>query len=121
VLDMSDDRRTEKRVVVQTKVQVTGIDDSGLQFTERARLVDVDSLGCRFLVQNAIQQGGVVGIEPLGPVGEKLSDEFPRLFTIVWVKRKGDLLEVGARCLLEKDLSDGSFYARSCDTRASLE
>ena len=107
--------------MVHAQVEITGVDSSGLQFSERARLLDVGGMGCRLLARNALQQGGILGIEPLGPCGENLSDEFPRLFVIVRVLRKGEMWEAGARCLMEDELTDGSFHASCAETEPSAE
>ena len=87
------------------------MDESGLQFAERARVEDVSDLGCRFSMRGAVHEGSILGIEPLGPEGENLSDEFPRLFVVIWVKRKGNRLAVGARSLREEELSDACVHS----------
>ena len=106
---MTDERRSDNRLLLHSPVEITGVDDFGLQFAERSRLEDVSDLGCRFSMQNAVHQGGILGIEPLGPDGESLPDEHLRLFVIVWVNLIGDRLTVGARTLREDELSDAGF------------
>jgi len=110
---MSDERRADKRLMLHSRVEITGVDDAGLQFVERSCLEDAGDMGCRFSVRNAVHPGGILGIEPLGPDGENFQEEFPRLFVIIWVKRKGDRLTVGARCLREDELSDAGFQTIS--------
>jgi len=104
---MTVERRAYKRFLLHSPVEITGVDESGLQFAERARVEDVSDLGCRFSIRGAVHQGSVLGVMPMGPEGENLLDEFPRLFVIIWAKRKGDRLTVGARSLREDELSDG--------------
>ena len=104
---MTDERRAGKRFLLHSWVEITGVDGSGLQFAERCRLEDVGDSGCRFSLRGAVHPGSVLGVKPLGPEGENLPDEFPRLFVIIWVKRKGNRLTVGARSLREDELSDG--------------
>ncbi len=82
---------------------------------EKGRLVDVGGMGCRFLAQQMVRAGDIVGIEPLGPLGENLADEFPRMFVIVWSKKNGNFVEAGARCLEENELVDRAFYRELCD------
>jgi hypothetical protein len=94
--------------LLHSPVEITGVDESGLQFTERSRLEDVGDRGCRFSMRGAVRQGSVLGVMPLGPEGENLPDQFSRLFVIIWVKRKDNRLTVGARCLQEDELLDGS-------------
>jgi len=108
---MTSERRESKRFLLHSWVKITGVDESGLQFAERSRLEDVGDSGCRVSLRGAVHQGSVLGVEPLGLEGEELPDEFPRLFVIIWVKRKGDRLTVGVRSLREDELSDGSNHA----------
>jgi hypothetical protein len=107
---MTIERRAYKRFLLHSPVEITGVDESGLQFAERARVEDVSDLGCRFSIRGAVHQGSVLGVTPLGPEAENLLDEFPRLFVIIWAKRKGDRLTVGVRSLREDELSDGGVH-----------
>jgi hypothetical protein len=104
---MTDERRADQRFLLHTWVQIAGIDKSGLQFVERSRLEDIGDSGCRFSLQGAVHEGSVIGVIPLGRDGEILPDEFPRLFVVIWLKRKGKCVTVGARSLREDELSDG--------------
>jgi hypothetical protein len=107
---MINQRRTYKSFLLHSPVKITGVDKSGLQFAERGRVEHVSNLGCRFSMRGAVHQGSVLAVEPLGPDGENLLDEFPRLFEISWVKRKGNRSTVAARCLREDELADPGFY-----------
>jgi hypothetical protein len=107
---MTDERRAGNRFLLHSWVEITGVDESGLQFAERSRLEDVGDSGCRFSMRGAVHQGSVLGVKPLGPEGENLMDEFPRLFVIIWVRSKGDRFAVGARSLREDELSDGGIH-----------
>jgi hypothetical protein len=97
-------------------VQITGVDESGLQFSERSQLEDVGDLGCRFSLRNAVRRGAILGVEPLGSDGESLEDEYSRLFVIIWLEPKGDRSTVGARCLLEDDLTDSGCHRKCCNS-----
>jgi hypothetical protein len=103
---MTSERRAYKRFLLHSPVEITGVDESGLQFAERARVEDVSDVGCRISMRSAVLRGSILGIEPMGPDGEGLPDEFPRLFVIVWAKRTGDHLMVGVRSLRENELSE---------------
>jgi hypothetical protein len=104
---MTDERRGDKRFLLHTWVQITGIDKSGLQFVERSRLEDIGDSGCRFSLRGAVPEGSVIGVMPLDQNGETLVNEFLRLFVVIRVKRKGKRVTVGARSLREDELSDG--------------
>jgi hypothetical protein len=118
---MIDERRAAQRFLLHSPVAITGVDDSGLQFDERSRLEDVGDLGCRFSIRNAVRPGGILGVEPLGPEGEKFLDEFSRLFVIIWIKRDADRLMLGARCLGEHELSDGCFHTNRSHSKVSAK
>ncbi len=105
---MTNERRTDKRFLLHSWVEITGVDETGLQFTERSRLEDVGDSGFRLSMRGVVHEGSVLGIKPLGPEAENLQDEFPRLFVIIWVKRKRNRLTVGARSLREDELSDAA-------------
>src|ERR1700676_2929357 len=104
---MTDERRGDKRFLLHTWVQITGIDKSGLQFVERSRLEDIGDSGCRFSLRGAVPEGSVIEVMPLDQNGEIVLDEFRRLFVVIWVKRKGKRMTVDARSLREDELSDG--------------
>lgn len=118
---MINDRRAYKRLFLHSQVEITGVDESGLQFAEQARVEDVSELGCRFSIRGAVHEGSILGVEPLGSEGEKLSDEFPRLFVVVWVKRKGDRLAVGARSLRQEERSDAGFHSNFSASKLSAK
>jgi hypothetical protein len=103
---MTGDRRADKRFLLHLPVEITGVNESGGQFVEMSRIEDAGGLGCCFSLQNAVQQGAILAIEPLGPDGENLEDEHPRLLVIIWAEPKGDRLMVGARSLLEGELTN---------------
>jgi hypothetical protein len=104
---MTDERRADKRFLLHSWVEITGVDESGLQFVERTRLEDVGDSGCRVSMRGAVHEGSVLGVKPHGPEGENLLDEYPRLFVILWVKCKGNGLSVGTRGLRNDELSGG--------------
>jgi hypothetical protein len=96
---MNNERRAYQRFFLHSQVEIKGVDRSGLQFAERTRVEDVSELGCRFTLRGAVRPGSVLAVEPLGEGGENLADEFPRLFTVVWVKRNKRRLMVGAQSI----------------------
>jgi hypothetical protein len=106
--DARTERRTDARMILHAQVEITGVADSGQQFIERLRLEDVSAMGCRFSIQGAVQARVVLGVEPLGQEGEKLPDEFPHLFVVLWVKQNEDRLTVGVRSLTGKELTDST-------------
>lgn len=101
---MTGERRADKRFLLHLPVEITGVDESGVQFVEQSQIEDAGDMGCCFSLRNAVERGAILGIEPLGPNGENLEEEYPRLFVIIWVGPKGDRLMVGARCLVESEL-----------------
>jgi hypothetical protein len=118
---MTNDRRTDKRFFLHSKVEITGVDDLGCQFAERSHLEDVGDLGCRFSMRNVVHQGSILGVEPLGPEGENFPAEYTRLFVVIWVKCRGDRLMVGTRCLLENELSYAGCNPNSSPLKVSVK
>jgi|ERR1700722_6997332 hypothetical protein len=116
---MSSERRAGNRFLMHSRVEITGVDESGLQFAERTHVEDVGDEGCRFTIRGAVHQGSVLGVEPLGSEGESLVDEFPRLFVVIWAKRMGDRMSVGTRSLREDELADGSSHIFSSASKSS--
>ena len=90
-------RRAERRILVHVPVEVTEVDGEGRSFTERTFIEDVSDFGCRFSTRGLVQQGDTVAVKLLGPHGNSLPDEEPRLFEIMWVARKERGTTVGAR------------------------
>jgi hypothetical protein len=118
---MTNEHRADKRFLLHSPVEITGVDDSGLQFAERSRLEDVGDLGCRFSMRTVVHEGDILGVEPLGPNGENFQDEYSPLFVVVWVKRGGDRLMAGARCLGEDELTDVGFLMNCCTAKVSAK
>jgi hypothetical protein len=65
---MTSERRADKHFLLHSQVEITGVDDAGLQFAERSRLEDVGDLGSRFSIRSAVRQGGILGVDSLGPM-----------------------------------------------------
>jgi hypothetical protein len=118
---MTNERRADKCFLLHSPVEITGVDNSGLQVAERSRLEDVGDLGCRFSMRTVVHEGDILGIEPLGPDGENFQDEYSRLFAVVWVKRGGDRLMVGARSLREDELTDAGFLMNCSTAKVSAK
>jgi hypothetical protein len=102
---MRNERRLDQRIFARWPVEISGVDDAGMQFVERTQSLDVSNLGCRFLLHNSVLPGQVIAVEPLGQNGENLADEFPRLFVVVRANSRDNLLEIGVRSLLESELT----------------
>lgn len=100
------ERRADKRLLLHSPLQITGIDDTGFQFVEQTRLEDVGNAGCRFSMRNEVRCGTILGLELLGPDGEGLPEEHRRFFVALWVKREGDRRIVGARRLPDRGFSE---------------
>jgi CheY-like chemotaxis protein len=96
--------------VMMSDIKMPGM--HGLQFVERSHLEDIGDLGCRFSLRPAVHPGSVIAVMSLGQNGETLIDEFPRLFVVIWIKRKGKRMTVGARSLRADELSDGDPQTR---------
>jgi hypothetical protein len=98
-------RRKERRIVVNVAVEVTVDRGNGDKFTERAIIEDVSDMGCRFTTHGTAQTGDTVSLRILGPAGQPLADEEPRLYQIMWVARNDRSCTVGARLVKGKTLN----------------
>jgi hypothetical protein len=74
---MTDERRAHKRFPLHSRVEIAGVDTSGLQFAERARVEDISDQGRRFPIRGTVHDGSILGVKPFDPKGEALSDESP--------------------------------------------
>jgi PilZ domain-containing protein len=103
------ERRTERRILVNVPVEVTEVDSEGHSFTERTFIEDVSDLGCRFSTRGQVHQGDTVAMLILGPNGNRLPDEKPRFFEIMWVAPKKQGATVGARVIQGEKLANLKF------------
>ena len=92
------ERRSEaRRILVHIPVEVAEIDGDGHHITERTYIEDVSDFGCRFSAHGPVQQGDTIALKIIGPQGDNLPDEEPRLYEIMWIARKAYGSTVGAR------------------------
>jgi hypothetical protein len=97
-------RRKERRVVVNVAVEVTVDRGNEEKFTERTIIEDVSDMGCRFTTHAPAQTGDTVSLKLLGPAGQPLLNEEPRLYRIMWVARNDRSSTVGAQLVKGKTL-----------------
>jgi hypothetical protein len=95
--------------LVNVPVEVTEIDGDGQPITERTFIEDVSDFGCRFSTRGPVKQGDTIAVKILGPYGNKLPDEEPRLYEIMWVAPKDHGSTVGARVLQGEKLANVKF------------
>lgn len=103
------ERREARRILVHVPVEVTEIDGGGQPITERTFIEDVSDFGCRFSTRGPVKQGDTVAVKMLGPSGNNLPDENPRLYEIMWVAPKEHGATVGARVLQGEKLANAKF------------
>jgi hypothetical protein len=102
-------RRTEERIAVDLPVDITRYDEEGNACTERTRIDDVTSVGCRFRTQAELQHGDIVSVKALGRGENNRDDEQPQLFEIMWAAPQGTGWAVGARKLAGEKLATVTF------------
>jgi hypothetical protein len=97
------ERRRDARIVVNVPVEITKIDETGHEITERTFVEDVSDFGCRFSIRETVKKGDTVAIRLLAQDGKSLSDEPVKHFEVMWAARGASRLVVGARiCRGEK-------------------
>lgn len=97
------DRRSEKRFPLVYPVRVHGFDCGNNYFSERTFTLDISENGCRLVLHTAVQPGSVLAVtvapsQACAPPSEKA------LFEVMWVNRRGEGWEVGARRLDRKNI-----------------
>jgi hypothetical protein len=107
--DANGNRRWERRISIDLPVKITRFDPEGNILTERTRIEDVTSVGCRFRTQGEFQRGDIVSICPLAPGEKSLADEQPQLFEIMWAARQANMWSAGARKLEGEKLASVKF------------
>ena len=103
------ERRVDRRILANAPVEITELDEEGHLITERTFIEDVSDFGCRFSTRGAVQQGDIVSVKLLGPLGRAIPDEEARLFEIMWVARTERSSTVGARVLQGEKLANAKF------------
>jgi hypothetical protein len=107
--DIPENRRREERISINLSVEITRYDAAGNIFTERTRIEDVTSVGCRFRMQAELQRGDTVSIRPLVPGQKSLAGVQPQLFEIMWTAPQGTSWTAGARKLEGEKLANVKF------------
>ena len=107
--DASNSRRREERISINLSVEITRYDAAGNVFTERTRIEDVTSVGCRFRTQTELQRGDTVSIKPLVPGQKSLAGVQSQLFEIMWTAPQGTKWTAGARKLEGEKLANVKF------------
>lgn len=106
-------RKEERRIVMHVPDEVTKKDSEGHQITERTYIEDVSDFGCRFTARGPVQKGDTIALKIIGPHGNNLPDEEPRLYEIMWVAQKEHGTTVGARLVQGEKLSNAEFAAEN--------
>jgi hypothetical protein len=106
-------RKEERRILMHVPVEVTKKDGEGHDITERTYIEDVSDFGCRFTARGPVQQGDIIALKIIGPQGNTLPDEEPRLYEIMWVARKERGTTVGARLLQDEKRPNTEFAAEN--------
>jgi PilZ domain len=110
-------RKEERRILMHVPVEVTKKDGEGHEITERTYIEDVSDFGCRFTARGLVQQGEIIALKIIGPQGNNLPDEEPRLYEIMWVARKERGTTVGARLLQGERRPNTEFAAENRERR----
>lgn len=107
--DASNSRRREARISINLLVEITRYDAAGSVFTERTRIEDVTSVGCRFRTETELQRGDTVSIRALVPGQKSLAGVQSQLFEIMWTAPQGTSSSAGARKLEGEKLANVKF------------
>jgi len=86
MLERNPERRRSERLAVQVPVVVRGIDATGREFFDRARLVSIDQHGARLRSRLALALGTEVEVQ-------LLPEEEARHLRVIWRGEPGSLLD----------------------------
>jgi hypothetical protein len=89
-------RRKSKRVTISFPIEVSGFDEAGRMFRERAVTNDVSEHGCRFDLMRELKGGEVVAIQLGSRSGQRSDKSRPLLFEVAWVNPSVHGWTVGA-------------------------
>jgi hypothetical protein len=89
-------RRKTKRVIISFPIEVSGFDEAGKLFRERAVTNDVSEHGCRFDLMRELKGGEVIAIQLGSRSGRRSEKSRPLLFEVAWVSPSVHGWTVGA-------------------------
>ncbi len=89
-------RRKTKRVIISFPIEVSGFDEAGKIFRERAVTNDVSEHGCRFDLMRELKGGEVIAIQLGSRSGQRSGKSRPLLFEVAWVNPSVHGWTVGA-------------------------
>ncbi len=102
-------RRKGKRLPLSYPIEVSGIDHTGLAFTERTGTVDISQAGCRIMMKKKLERGDVVVIRVVARPDHQKPNDKATLFQVIWVSRHEEDWMVGLQRLQTDDIWEVSF------------
>jgi hypothetical protein len=111
--------RNEERISVDILVEITWHNPEGNAVTERTRIEDVTSVGCRFRIQVQLQRGEVVSILALSHGKTSLANGQLQLYEIMWSAQEGSRWNTGA-LRLEGEKLTKAFFPQSNSSKQPL-
>jgi len=108
VKDLASDRRGGKRLNLSCPIEISGIDRTGVSFSECTKTQDISERGCRMETSLPLERGDIVAIKLLLD-GGKTPDEAPHFFEIMWTVNNAKGRVVGARKLQSENIWKVSF------------
>jgi hypothetical protein len=99
-----DDRRRTKRVPLSFQIEVSGRDQTGAPFRERAMTRDVNGNGCKFDLLWNVRPGDLLAICVIPRDPSNSNAEQPTIFKVVWVEPSDLGWTIGAMTLHAKNI-----------------
>ena len=103
------DRRRTKRIPISFQIEVSGRDQTGALFCERAMTSDVNHNGCKFDLLREPRQGDLVSISVIPKDPSFANTEPPAIFQVVWAEPTELGWTIGATTLQKKNIWHMSF------------
>lgn len=103
-LEVSQDRRRERRIPLAFAIEVSGFDQSGRFFAARTVTADISESGCRFALNVSLERGAVVAIKLVNQESSSAFPDRPLLFQVARVLQEKEGWTVGAMKLQPESL-----------------
>ena len=120
VKSVASDRRAGKRLNLSFSVEISGIDRSGVSFSERTKTQDISELGCRLETTLPLERADVVAIKLLLH-GETIPNENSHLFEIMWTVNNARGRIIGTRKLKSEKIWKVTFPEVKSSSKRRVE
>jgi hypothetical protein len=88
--EASQDRRSERRILLSCPIEVSGFNNKGEFFTERTTTADISESGCRFQVKAQVETGAILALKLISRHNSETLPKRPFLYEVARVTPERD-------------------------------